>query len=532
MLDKAFLFDVDGTLVASHELQANALCYAMEEIAKKYELNFHSDSELNNTLLRVLVGSSEETIVKKVLELFPHFRQWHVELFSNAWKQYYQLAAESKNFKINESIQLLKTLKEIGYKVCLVSNSKRKDIEHYCKILGLDEIIKEHLYIGYEDLSGHIKPSPFPYILAAKKLGVLPSNCIVFEDSENGIISAKQAGMYAVGLHRYAFPETLSYKGADEVVHNLFQAKILARTMYASADLSLPFNNMVMRIVTMQDIDRGHREAIVKSTYEIYRQLFVGRSLDMWRDKLVDEKDTLTRVGLFYVDQNLVGYGILKFREVLYHNTKHTVSLGSVGLSEGFRGNSILLQYYQMEFRRFLVAYFNQKNHMIDNFLSYGGYSLALRLFYSVYPSAVNPTMDDTLSEYTKFLANYVGYTKANVENPWVYLSTSSVNMVPNTKERSLHKEDPNCKFFVAQTDLIKGHGLLAISPVTISNLRPMDASPLQHKTSFCSYVSKSEERNILKTNQSIISENAASKSILDQKQKDTANVPLRRSRL
>lgn len=475
MLDRAFLFDVDGVLVASHELQAEALYYSMNKIAKKYKLFFQPSSEINAKLLELLVGGSEDTTIKSVLELFPVFLEHHVELFKSAWEKYYELAAETDSFKIKESVNLLNVLREIGYKVCLVSNLRQKDIERYCKILGLNEIIQTGSYVCFEDCNGQTKPSPLPYITAAQKLQVLPSNCIVFEDSENGIISAKRAGMYVVGLHRYTFPETLSHKGADEVVNNVFQAKILAKVMYELADISLQFNNLVMRIVTIQKIDKNTQESIINSTYEIYKTLFNGRSLDTWRDKLIDNKDMLTRVGLFYANQKLVGYGVLKFKDVLYNGEQRTVSLGSVGLLEGFRGANILLRYYQIEFRRFLMAFFNKPNHMIDNFLSYGGYNLALRLFNNLYPSLANLTMDQELSDYSKFLANYVGYARANVDNPWIYRSTSRVIETPQAKERALAATDPNCKYFIAQIGIGKGHGLLAIAPVTIYNLCPIE---------------------------------------------------------
>jgi HAD superfamily hydrolase (TIGR01509 family) len=39
------------------------------------------------------------------------------------------------------------------------------------------------------------KPHPDPFLLAAKHLGVLPVECVVFEDSPTGIEAAKAAGM-------------------------------------------------------------------------------------------------------------------------------------------------------------------------------------------------------------------------------------------------------------------------------------------------------------------------------------------------
>lgn len=42
------------------------------------------------------------------------------------------------------------------------------------------------------------KPDPAPYLLAAQRLGVDPSACVVLEDSDNGILSARAAGVGAV----------------------------------------------------------------------------------------------------------------------------------------------------------------------------------------------------------------------------------------------------------------------------------------------------------------------------------------------
>jgi beta-phosphoglucomutase len=44
------------------------------------------------------------------------------------------------------------------------------------------------------------KPDPEPYLLTAKKLGAKPHECLVIEDSENGVRSAKAAGMICIAI--------------------------------------------------------------------------------------------------------------------------------------------------------------------------------------------------------------------------------------------------------------------------------------------------------------------------------------------
>lgn len=48
------------------------------------------------------------------------------------------------------------------------------------------------------DQVANCKPHPEPYLLAARRLGIAPERCIAFEDSVNGIRSAKTAGMRTI----------------------------------------------------------------------------------------------------------------------------------------------------------------------------------------------------------------------------------------------------------------------------------------------------------------------------------------------
>ena len=48
--------------------------------------------------------------------------------------------------------------------------------------------------------AGKSKPFPDVYLLAAQKIGVEPADCIVFEDSPNGLSAARGAGMFTIAV--------------------------------------------------------------------------------------------------------------------------------------------------------------------------------------------------------------------------------------------------------------------------------------------------------------------------------------------
>ena len=63
------------------------------------------------------------------------------------------------------------------------------------------------------------KPHPEPYLKAAKKLNLKPSDCVVIENAKIGVQSANKAGIYCIGLTSTQTEEQLS--NADKIVPDL-----------------------------------------------------------------------------------------------------------------------------------------------------------------------------------------------------------------------------------------------------------------------------------------------------------------------
>src|SRR5205823_12845913 len=65
------------------------------------------------------------------------------------------------------------------------------------------------------------KPAPDVYLEAARLLGVAPASCTSIEDSHNGILAAKAAGMRCVAIPNPHYPPGEATAEADAVVRSL-----------------------------------------------------------------------------------------------------------------------------------------------------------------------------------------------------------------------------------------------------------------------------------------------------------------------
>ncbi len=86
-------------------------------------------------------------------------------------------------------------LKKRGIKIALATSTGRKMVDRYLQMSGLEGVFD---VIMTGDLVEHSKPHPEIFLTAAEKLGVAPENCVVVEDSPNGVRAGHAAGMFTV----------------------------------------------------------------------------------------------------------------------------------------------------------------------------------------------------------------------------------------------------------------------------------------------------------------------------------------------
>ncbi len=102
-----------------------------------------------------------------------------------------------------------------GRAVALVSSSPHDWISRMLDRFDLRESFDQ--IISAEEIDGASKPDPGVYEYAAEQLSVNSVECVAVEDSENGVESAKAAGMRAVGYRNQSDSE-LDLSAADVVV--------------------------------------------------------------------------------------------------------------------------------------------------------------------------------------------------------------------------------------------------------------------------------------------------------------------------
>jgi HAD superfamily hydrolase (TIGR01509 family) len=85
----------------------------------------------------------------------------------------------------------------------LASSSNRELIDLVLELSGLTRLFQ--VTVSSEEVPRG-KPAPDVYLEAARRLGVAPARCAAVEDSENGIRSAKAAGMYVLAIPNRVYP--------------------------------------------------------------------------------------------------------------------------------------------------------------------------------------------------------------------------------------------------------------------------------------------------------------------------------------
>lgn len=185
---KACIFDLDGVIVDT----AHYHFLAWKRLANELGIEFTTDD--NERLKGVSRMRSMEIIMELGdVTLSPHEKEQLANKKNTWFVDYVERMAPEEIFPGVKS--LIRSLKEKGIKIGLASSSKNAKT-----VLQILHIQNEFDAVVDGTMVVHSKPDPEIFLLAAKKLGVDPKDCLVFEDAEAGVEAALAAGMKCVGI--------------------------------------------------------------------------------------------------------------------------------------------------------------------------------------------------------------------------------------------------------------------------------------------------------------------------------------------
>lgn len=118
------------------------------------------------------------------------------------------------------AVEILGRCRMLGIKTAVASSSPLRQIKNNLENAGMENCF-DALVSGDEVERG--KPAPDIFLLAAKRIGIPPGECTVFEDSPHGIEGALRAGMKAVMIPDL-LPPWEEHRRQIEVYNNLQEA--------------------------------------------------------------------------------------------------------------------------------------------------------------------------------------------------------------------------------------------------------------------------------------------------------------------
>jgi beta-phosphoglucomutase family hydrolase len=180
----AVIFDMDGTLVATTEGDFLAWQRLFLDYGKhlSYEEYFP------------LLGKKSIDVVKEGLGLDGE----EAELAMHKKMEYFENFVRDRGIVTMPNAEVfLQEIKDLNIPIALATSSRKMKMKLVMEESGLEKYFS--VFVTGEEVA-HGKPEPDIFLLAAERLHVDPSQCLVLEDAVNGVAAAKAAGMKCIAI--------------------------------------------------------------------------------------------------------------------------------------------------------------------------------------------------------------------------------------------------------------------------------------------------------------------------------------------
>jgi HAD superfamily hydrolase (TIGR01549 family) len=183
---RAFIFDIDGTLVDSNELHVDSWDRAFRKFGKQFP----------REALRAQIGKGSDQYLpefltkKEIADFGKELDEYRSELFR---KEY--LLRVRPFPKVRE---LFQRIRDDHKPIVLATSGKKADTEYYIKLLKIDNLIEGYTSADDADNS---KPAPDIFAASLKKLGGIScADAVTVGDTRFDIEAARKAGLATIAF--------------------------------------------------------------------------------------------------------------------------------------------------------------------------------------------------------------------------------------------------------------------------------------------------------------------------------------------
>ncbi len=182
---RAFIFDMDGTLVDNMHVHTEAWAKVLEE--NGVEMDAH----------KFLVATAGKTNREILPTVFGDISEDRITELAKRKETLYRDAYLPIRKPVDGLIEFLIEAQNLGIKMAVATAASNPNMEFILDGLDLRR------FFGAITTATDVtvgKPDPAMFLVSAEKLGVEPKNCIVFEDAIGGFEAAHRAGMVSIGI--------------------------------------------------------------------------------------------------------------------------------------------------------------------------------------------------------------------------------------------------------------------------------------------------------------------------------------------
>ena len=221
LMTKAVIFDWDGTLADTRKAVVQSFQKVLTEAGCRVSDEF---------ITRRMGIGTKKTIIEA-------FRECHMRLDVSTLEK---LADEKVRIQAGlvDIVSLFEGVTELlealqgKTKIALATMSGRKVVD---KLLPAKRIAKYFDVVVSADEVANPKPDPEVFLVAAKKLGVAPEDCVVVEDSVFGVRAAKAANMKCIAVPSGAYSkEELEQEQPDLMIDSLLEKEKILKFIFGN----------------------------------------------------------------------------------------------------------------------------------------------------------------------------------------------------------------------------------------------------------------------------------------------------------